>query len=103
MIHGHPLSWLSALILVCGVWRAARLIVDDQWPVWYSLRARLLRRWPPGPGRATELLICPWCCSVWLAGGEVTLWWFFPGATLLGCLILSISALAALATAWTTE
>lgn len=100
-IFGHPLNWLEALILTAAVWRVARLIVTDQWPVWYTLRGRILRRWPPGPARVTELLVCPWCNTMWIAGGVVTLWWFFPGATLLGCLILAVSAVAALVTAWT--
>lgn len=100
-IDGHPLTWLAALLLVGAAWRISRLIVTDQWPGWYQLRGRILRKWPPGPARPTELLVCPWCIGVWIAGTEITLWWFFPGPTLLACLILTVSAVSALITAWT--
>lgn len=100
-LHGHPLSWLAALLLVGAVWRISRLIITDQWPGWYSLRSRILRRWPPGPARTTELLVCPWCNSVWIAGGLVAAWWWLPTVTLVACLILTMSAVAALVTAWT--
>lgn len=102
-LHGHPLSWLAALLLVGAVWRISRLIITDQWPVWYTLRGRILRRWPPGPARPTELLICPWCVSMHISGALVTLWWFFPGPTLLASLILTLSAVGALITAWTVD
>lgn len=100
-VLGHRLSWLAVLLLVGAVWRVSRLIVTDQWPGWYQARARLLRRWPPGPARATELLVCPWCNSMWLAAIAVTAWLLFPGPTLAVCLVLSVSAVAALITAWT--
>ena len=103
VIHGHALTWLSALLLVGGLCRALRLVIDDQWPGWYQARGWLLHRWKPGPGRYMELLVCPWCLSVWLGTGEVVAWWFGPRATLLVCLVLTLSAVASLIAAWTGD
>lgn len=100
-VGGHRLSWLMALLLIGGTWRISRLIITDQWPGWYQLRSRILRRWPPGPARTTELLICPWCNSMWIAGSLVAVWWFAATVAEVGCLVLSVSAVAALITAWT--
>lgn len=100
-ILGHRLTWLGLLLLIGATWRISRLIITDQWPGWYQARQRILRRWPAGPARTTELLVCPWCVSMHVAGILVALWWFFPGAVMFACLILTLSAVAAIITAWT--
>lgn len=102
LLGSHRLSWLALVLLVAATWRISRLIITDQWPGWYQLRGRILHRWPPGPARQTELLVCPWCNSVWIAAVLVALWWFFPTATLVACLVLTMSAVGALITVWTS-
>lgn len=62
--------WLTVLLLVLFVYRATRLVTDDQWPPSVALRGRVVDRWGDESWQA-YLVTCPWCMSLWLGAGIV--------------------------------
>jgi len=81
---------LDFLILTLTVYRLTLLLVEEDGPL--NLLSRL-RVWAgvkvDGYGERYadstlgSLLICRWCCSLWLAAGVFGLFYFWPPAVLL--------------------
>lgn len=69
--------WL--LVDALAVYRLTRLITRDSLPPIQHARNRVLDRWGTSPW--SELAVCPWCMSVWIAGPvivarlETPTWW----------------------------
>jgi hypothetical protein len=100
IILGQQLTWMWLVILALATFRLARFVTADTFPGWTQARSRILDRWPPRPGATSELLACPWCCSVWLAAG-LLVWWLLSPATLAPfALIVALSAVAGLLAEW---
>jgi hypothetical protein len=70
---------LVIVLLALTVWRATRFVVKDDLPLVKTPRDRLVRRSTRSDGTLRwygELITCPWCTSVWLAGvGTALTWW----------------------------
>lgn len=99
-VLGQDLSWMWLLVLILATFRITRFVVADTFPGWYQARSAVLRRWPPRPGATSELLACPWCCSVWIATG-LLVWWLLSPATLAPvAVILAVAAVAGLLAEW---
>lgn len=99
-IVGHRLTWLWLVVIALAAFRVVWFVQRDDFPGWGGWRTALLRRWPAGPGRVSELLVCPWCMGVWAAAGAVT-WWLLSPATLAPvALVLAIAAVVAILTEW---
>lgn len=64
----RPTSATEAVIDAVAVARIVRLVQVDEMPVG-ALREAVLDRY--GEWKATELLRCPWCLSVWVAAAVV--------------------------------
>ncbi len=65
---GAPTNTLEALLDALAVDRLTRLVQDDDVP-FGPPRELLLDL--GGDRKATELLTCPWCLSVWIAAAVV--------------------------------
>jgi hypothetical protein len=71
-----PTNAVELIVDALAVHRLTRLAQDDEvWPV-PELREASLRR--VGDGRWADLASCPWCVSVWIAGGVVAARLLFP-------------------------
>lgn len=102
IVVGRQLPVLWLVVLALATFRLARFVTADTFPLWLPLRDRILDRWPPRPGAVSELLACPWCCSVWLAAGLLA-WWLLSPATLGPvAVILALSAVAGLLAEWSS-
>lgn len=62
------------LLTLGAVARLTRLITDDY--ITRHLRAAVIR-WVGPDHDLAYLLTCPWCLSIWIAGGGYTLAWFY--------------------------
>lgn len=56
-------AWL--LVDALAVYRLTRLVTRDSYPPAEWLRATVERRWGGSPW--SELAVCPWCLSAWVA------------------------------------
>jgi len=73
-----PTSAVEVVVDALAVHRLTRLVQDDEvWPM-PELREAYLRR--VGDSRWADLASCPWCLSVWIAGGVVAARLLFPRA-----------------------
>lgn len=61
---------LTLAIAALACYRLTRLIVADSWPPTEWLRARVERRTGPESGWS-YFVNCPWCMSMYVAGGVV--------------------------------
>lgn len=73
--------WLWLLVDGLATYRLARLVTQDT--ILHRPRQWVTNRWPPRPGRLSELTVCPWCCSSWLGAGVLaatryvpSVWWW---------------------------
>jgi Protein of unknown function (DUF1360) len=82
--------WL--LIDALAVYRLARLLTRDSFPPIARARERVLERWPESAW--TELAVCPWCMSVWIAGPVIGARLLAPTPWSLLALLLAYSAVA---------
>lgn len=97
---GRHLSVLWLVLLALSTFRIARFITADDYPLWAPVRARITRRWPPTPGAWSEIVLCPWCCSPYIAAG-LLVWWLFAAYWLAPvAVILTCSAVAGLLAEW---
>jgi hypothetical protein len=98
-------TWLDALLGALAVYRATRLVTEDT--IWEGTRDRVVA-WSERDGRAAtlrvkvgDLITCPWCASMWVAGLAVGSWWVLPVAVWRsGAAVLAASAVAGLVAAW---
>lgn len=74
-------GWLL-VVNALAVYRLARLITRDT--IFDRQRTAMLGRWVHGRRKhmqLAELIVCPWCVSVWIAAGVLVLtryclgWW----------------------------
>jgi uncharacterized protein DUF1360 len=73
-----PTSATEAVIDAIAVHRLTKLLQDDDvWPLPELREAALARL---GDSRAADLLTCPFCLGMWIAGLVVVLRVRFPGA-----------------------
>jgi Protein of unknown function (DUF1360) len=64
----RPSSAVEVAVDALAVHRLTRLVQDDEVP-FGPVRERLLDR--HSDRKATELLTCPWCASMWIAAAVV--------------------------------
>lgn len=69
LVAALPL-WAWLLIDAGATYRATRLVTYDSVPLFRVPRDRVLRRWPDSA--VAELVVCPWCVSVWLGAAILT-------------------------------
>jgi hypothetical protein len=81
-----------------AVYRATRLLQQDEVPPVARLRERLMQRYGTSPWSA--LLDCPWCLSVWLGGASVALRHLAPRFWRIGASVLASSAVAGVISEW---
>lgn len=91
---GHHLTWLWLAVNALAVFRLTRLVVADCWPLWVPVRERIVRRWPPRCGAWSEIVVCPWCLSPWVAVLVVLLAWLAPAIWTPIAVVLAFSAVA---------
>lgn len=91
---------LVIVLLALTVWRATRFVVKDDLPLIKTPRDRLVRRSTQLDGTLRwygELITCPWCVSVWLAGAGTALTWWLrdDGLPVPGLVFGAVAAFAA--------
>lgn len=99
-VLGHQLTWMWLVILSLATFRITRFITRDDYPLWAPLRSRITRRWPPTPGAWSEVVLCPWCASPYIAAVLLVVWLFVPYWLAPVALILALSAVAGLLAEW---
>jgi len=57
--------WLMVLLVWLTIYRATRLITDDDFPASIAVRGRVTDRWGENSWQ-NYLVTCPWCLSIWL-------------------------------------
>ena len=86
------MTTLEFVVLGLGVFRLARLIVDDD--ITLPLRAWVFHRLPSD--WIVSLLSCVWCIGFWISVGVVGLWWAYPTILWWVLLPFALSAVAGL-------
>lgn len=89
----HPVTWQMVVLTLLAVHRLTLLVTRDE----LTKRARewVDRKYS---GSLVTLLFCPWCMSVWVAGGAVplTIWqWWWWGWVALGLSASSVAGVLA--------
>lgn len=74
--------------------RLTRLVTEDV--IFNKWRAKIYEKWPPTEDKWSYVLTCPWCASVWLAGGIVAARSLFPKAWTPAAKLLALSSLTGL-------
>lgn len=75
-----------------AVYRATKLLQDDDLPPLPAIRDKLMARYGASPWSA--LLDCPWCLSVWVGAASVGLRHLAPRFWRIGASVLASSAVA---------
>jgi len=88
------MTLLIFLILSLATFRILRLIIEDA--VLEGFREWVWKRFPPETSKLGYILTCYWCLGFWISGIVVVLYLIVPIPTLIGALILAISAAAGL-------
>lgn len=97
LLAAYPLGlWL--LIDAVTVYRITRLITRDSLPLVARPRDAAQRRW--GDRALGELVVCPWCVSVYLSAGVLALRLFLPLWWTPISIMLAGSAVAGLLSSW---
>lgn len=65
----HSPSASEIVLDAVAVYRATKLLQQDDIPPLPQIREKLMQRYGASPWSA--LLDCPWCLSIWVAGGAV--------------------------------
>lgn len=89
---------VDAVIEALAVYRATRLLQQDDLPPLPQLREQLMERYGASPWSA--LLDCPWCLSVWVAGASRLLRAVAPRLWRIGAGVLASSAVAGMISEW---
>jgi hypothetical protein len=88
---------LGFVLLALASYRATRFIVVDH--LFEPMRARIWKKWPPST-KFGYLFTCYWCTGFWVALIFVILAFLLPDLTFVVSLVLSISALIGLISAF---
>lgn len=89
---------LELLIFGLATYRATRFLTRDT--LFASTRERVFDRFPPHASKIGYLFTCEWCMSIWV-GSWFVLWSIIsPTTFLIVALVLSVSAIAGLLTAY---
>jgi hypothetical protein len=86
------IGWLWLLVDALATYRLARLVTTDD--IFKRQRDALTKRWPVKPGRLSELVICPWCCSVYIGVAAYALTRYVPSVWVWVAVPLALSAVA---------
>lgn len=89
---------LVLIITALAAYRLTRFIVQDE--LISSLRNRLWKKFPPETNKFGYLFTCMWCMSVWTASLLVLSSIIMPTITFYACLVLALSAIVGLLTAY---
>lgn len=81
-----------------AVYRATKLLQDDQLPPLPAIRDKLMQRYGASPW--SQLLDCPWCLSVWVAGASVLVRKVAPRLWRVGASVLASSAVTGMISEW---
>lgn len=81
-----------------AVYRATKLLQDDDLPPLPAIRDKLMARYGTSPWSA--LLDCPWCLSVWVGAASVGLRHLAPRFWRIGASVLASSAVAGVISEW---
>ena len=84
-------------ILALAAFRGTHLITTDA--IADGFRNKIWSKWPPNT-EIGYLITCNWCTGFWVSVILVLLWLVLPQITLVVSLILAISALIGLISAW---
>jgi hypothetical protein len=96
LVDHVPLTiWL--LIDALATYRLSRLLTRDSFPPIARARERVLDRWQHSPW--SELAVCQWCLSVWIAVPVITARLLAPTWWSLVALLLAESAVAGILSA----
>lgn len=87
---------LAIFALAC--YRLTRFLVEDV--IFESLREFVWKKFPPST-KFGYLWTCYWCMGTWVSAGWLVLWGTAPEVALVLSLLLSISAVVGLISAWT--
>ncbi len=89
---------LVFIITALAVYRATRFLIQDE--LISSLRNRLWKKFPPETNKFGYLFTCMWCMSIWTASLFVLSSIIMPTITFYVCLVLALSAIVGLLTAY---
>jgi hypothetical protein len=89
---------LVLIITALAAYRLTRFIVQDE--LISSLRNRLWKKFPPETNKFGYLFTCVWCMSIWTASLLVLSSIIMPTITFYACLVLALSAIVGLLTAY---
>jgi hypothetical protein len=82
---------LGLIILGLAVYRACRLVVEDQ--IFSRVRDAIWEKYPPTHGFG-YLFTCYWCTSIWVASFFTLAYIIVPMPTMVFALALAVSAIA---------
>lgn len=85
---------IDLVVDALSVYRLTRLLTLDSLPPVKHARDKVLDRW--GESEWSELAVCPWCLSVWLAAGVVVARLVTPRAWTPAARVLAFSAVTGL-------
>lgn len=88
---------VTLTILALAGFRATHLITTDA--IADGFRNKIWSKWPSNT-KIGYLITCNWCTGFWVSGFLVLFWLILPQITLVVSLILAISALIGLISAW---
>lgn len=88
----------TLVVEALAVYRATKLLQQDDLPPLPVIREKLMARWGASPWSA--LLDCPWCLSVWVGGASVALRHLAPRFWRVGASVLASSAVAGVISEW---
>lgn len=86
------IGWLWLLVDALAVYRLARLVTQDD--ILIRPRTWLTTRWPVKPGKPSELVVCPWCVSIWLGLAVYAFTRYVPDIWVWAAVPLALSAVA---------
>lgn len=93
-LHAALPLWAWLVVDAAACYRLTRLVTRDSLPPVRAARDAVQRRW--GDRALGELVVCPWCVSVWLAAGVLAAQLWAPVAWCPAAVALSWSAAAGL-------
>jgi hypothetical protein len=88
---------VTLVILGLAAFRATHLITTDA--IADGFRNKIWSKWPPST-KIGYLITCNWCTGFWVSVFLVAFWLVLPQITLVVSLILAISALIGIISAW---